>query len=179
MKQSVAIILAAVFIYTVAVHGVLLSLLIQKTKSEVFDKIEKDAFPKSVVAFTFPLKDGQVSDPDFFLEEDREFSYQGKMYDVVKREMQGDKILFYCVQDEKETNLKSLLTGFHGPDKNELPLQNLLHLLKSLTQDYSPVWFNLTSPVIRSSKVFSSLTIFLIEFALPALFQPPEPGGIF
>ena len=36
----------------------------------------------------------------------KEFRYDGKMYDIVKEEMQLDKINFYCVHDEKEDKLE-------------------------------------------------------------------------
>lgn len=36
---------------------------------------------------------------------EREFRFQGKMYDIVRREMHGDTTWYYCVSDEKETEL--------------------------------------------------------------------------
>ncbi len=36
----------------------------------------------------------------------KEFKHNGKMYDIVKEEMQLDKINFYCIHDEKEDKLE-------------------------------------------------------------------------
>ncbi len=174
MKQPVAIILAAVFAYTVGVHGILLSVLIQKTKSEVLDKMEKDALPENAVSLSFPLKDGKVVNPDFSLEEDQEFLYQGKMYDIVKQEIYTDRITYYCLQDQQETNLKALLTSFHLPEKTDLPFNNLLHLLKSLSQDYSLSLFSLVRPVLPKQKGFTMLSVFFNEYPLSRVSPPPE-----
>ncbi len=36
---------------------------------------------------------------------EREIRFRGKMYDVVKEERQDDKLIFYCIHDEKEDKL--------------------------------------------------------------------------
>jgi hypothetical protein len=42
-------------------------------------------------------------------ENDREFCFNGKMYDLVERQNMGDKIIIVCVNDRKETDLFSKL----------------------------------------------------------------------
>jgi len=57
-------------------------------------------------------------------EHSKEFEFEGKMYDVVEKEMVNDSIRFFCWLDEEETELnkrlKSLLTDVY---KNDLPLK--------------------------------------------------------
>ena len=36
----------------------------------------------------------------------KEIRYEGKMYDIVKEEKQTDKIIFYCIHDQKEDKLE-------------------------------------------------------------------------
>src|SRR3989339_594589 len=36
----------------------------------------------------------------------KEIKYEGKMYDIVKEEKRSDRIIFYCIHDEKEDKLE-------------------------------------------------------------------------
>lgn len=64
-------------------------------------------------------------------EHSKEFEFEGKMYDVVEKEIINDSIRFFCWLDEEETELnrrlKSLLTDVYQKDvplklKNDLVL---------------------------------------------------------
>ncbi len=174
MKRSIALFLVVVFAYIAGVHSLLLSVLIQKTKFEVFDQLEKNALPGKTVILSFLLHNGKIADPEFSLEEDQEFSYRGKMYDVVKQAVISNKIIYYCVQDEQETNFKALLTGFHVPEKKDLPFGNLIHLLKSLTLDLLVSSFYVPSPVVNPANHFTLQSILYTEFHLSLVSPPPK-----
>jgi len=48
-------------------------------------------------------------DRDFIRHGNREFTYQGKMYDIVVERRGGDTTFFYCLRDKKEENLLASL----------------------------------------------------------------------
>ncbi len=52
-------------------------------------------------------------------EHSREFEYKGEMYDVIRSEMKGDSIWYWCYWDKKETKLRKelnvLLVNLMGP----------------------------------------------------------------
>ncbi len=60
------------------------------------EKIEVLSISKSVI------NDGKI----FLRINNKEIKYEGKMYDIVKEEKRTDKIIFYCVHDEKEDKLE-------------------------------------------------------------------------
>ena len=49
--------------------------------------------------------DVATNEKDIVWEEEKEFTLQGKMYDVVSRENVNGKEIIYCVDDKKETEL--------------------------------------------------------------------------
>jgi hypothetical protein len=51
----------------------------------------------------------------------REFRYQGKMYDVVRQESRGDTTWYYCIADEKETQLFANLEELVERDLGQNP----------------------------------------------------------
>ena len=68
---------------------------------------------------------------------DHEFEFDGKMYDVVNAEEDGDKIIFHCWDDNKETELNQqlneLLTFEHnGDSEHNKSLNNLSQFMKTL-----------------------------------------------
>lgn len=70
-------------------------------------------------------------------EHDREFEYQGEMYDVVERHIKGDTTYYYCWWDFEETilnqKLQSLLTEIWQSNPNKKEHENhLIALYKSL-----------------------------------------------
>jgi len=70
-------------------------------------------------------------------EHEKEFEYQGEMYDVVKKETDGDTLFFYCWWDKKETKLNKKLEDLttlifqQNPDKQKNE-QRILQYYKSL-----------------------------------------------
>jgi len=61
------------------------------------DKVEVLSISKSVI------NEGKV----FQRINKKEIRYDGKMYDILKEETRSDKIIFYCVHDEKEDKLEN------------------------------------------------------------------------
>lgn len=49
-----------------------------------------------------------------YLVEENEFRLDGKMYDIKKKEQQGNKLVVYCVRDEYEENTLLELQKFFG-----------------------------------------------------------------
>lgn len=66
-------------------------------------------------------------------EEGKEFAYRGKMYDVVKQEIKGDTVYYYCINDIKEEQLFAGLNGIldktmHGDGMKERVLKTIFQL---------------------------------------------------
>jgi len=107
---------------------------------------------------------------------EKEFCYYGHMYDIVRKEKHGDTIIFYCLSDEKETQLFANLNELVKRDMNQNTERKeqrtkLLHLLSSLfLSHYGCVPFVDTTGEAESTNYFFSLKTW-IE---PPLTPPPQ-----
>jgi heat shock protein HspQ len=69
---------------------------------------------------------------------DREFRANGGMYDVVRKEIHGDTTWYYCISDEKETQLFAHLDEAVQRDMNQSPArrQKLERIFQALSSLY-------------------------------------------
>jgi len=77
---------------------------------------------------------GESSTLPFQRIDEHEFRYGGNMYDIVREEARGDTIWYYCLADEKETQLFADLDELVKRDMNQntarhQKIEKLLHLL--------------------------------------------------
>ena len=56
--------------------------------------------------------------------DDNEFLYKGKMYDVVKQQTNGDTIIYYCINDNKEEELFANLNKEVKNNMDTNPVKN-------------------------------------------------------
>lgn len=109
---------------------------------------------------------------------DREFEYQGEMYDVVYREQKGNKHLLWCYHDCKEKEIKEKITrlfafGFQDDvQKNDSQ--------KKLLQFYSGLYFCNTQIQLSQNQtpkkyyIPESFHLILTNFSPPV--PPPKTG---
>ena len=59
--------------------------------------------------------------------EENEFSYHGRLYDIVKKIEKGDSVYYYCHNDKKEENLVKCFTTLIEQNTSESGLTNKLN----------------------------------------------------
>lgn len=91
-----------------------------EVKRFVHEKLEKGVEPKELVTLTF--SNSELNRLRW--EHEREFEYQGQMYDVVEKKIQGDSIVYLCWWDHEETRLKEEMRKILAGAENDLPQQN-------------------------------------------------------
>lgn len=75
-------------------------------KARMHELIENGSAKNQTVILSFEYANGKVNDKHFAYTDDKdEFTYLGCRYDVVKEEVKGNRIYFYCVADNAETQL--------------------------------------------------------------------------
>jgi len=57
--------------------------------------------------------------------DEKEFRYNGSMYDIVREEVKEDSVYFYCILDKKETLLELLFTEHLAKQTRENSPQNI------------------------------------------------------
>lgn len=88
-----------------------------EVKKEVSERMDEGIAPKELVTLTFDP--GELSKIRW--EHEREFEYQGQMYDVVEKKVDGDRTIFICWWDHEETRLKKELNRLLAHQNNDQP----------------------------------------------------------
>lgn len=107
---------------------------------------------------------------------EKEFCYDGHLYDIVRKEKRGNRIVFYCLSDEKETQLFANLDELVKRDMNQNTQRKqqrtrLLHFLNSLFLSHQDdILFVQSSGKAESLKYFFSLK----TWVEPPLTPPPQ-----
>lgn len=132
MKKIVVIAVLLVFLVNTMGYYIVFEYSQYRIKQEMASQLRMGLFHPDLVLLKikFPEKESH-----FRRIEKNEFSYYGKMYDVVIEHKSGDTTLFYCIHDKKEESLLADFTiylrrtGRSGSSSKDNPLQALLHNL--------------------------------------------------
>ena len=113
---------------------------------------------EKVTTLTFQLHEGKIAASDLVFEDDDEFSYQGKMYDVISTEKYKDHITFRCYTDSKETELNTDLcekidAGRDKASEHKERSHIKLAPLDFIANDPCDSYF-LTENIIQSSMIY-------------------------
>jgi hypothetical protein len=114
--------------------------------------------------------------PAFQRVEKHEFRYAGKMFDIVRQESHGDTTWYYCLADEKETqlfaNLDELVKqDMSGNSQHRKHVDELLHLLGVLYFTHSHEEYFICS---NSQKTATFFFFSLKTWDFPPTTPPPE-----
>ncbi len=135
------------------------------------------------------LKDEQLTLLSFSIPEankilkwkhDKEFQYQGQMYDVVKKEIRGDSIFYVCWWDHKETLLNKQLDQLvkinTGSSPHQEKQERALIFLRNLycTLPFSWIIDMYANEQIQFPSYDSPLSFFIVS---PSLL-PPETTSL-
>lgn len=107
LKKIIVIILTSLLIYHSG--GFILiytpaSFLIKKITKEL---IRSQLFDFPAVKFSFSLEEINKGIEGLHWVHEKEFSYNGNMFDIIKKEIIGEKVIFYCFADTKEDLLET------------------------------------------------------------------------
>ena len=106
-------------------------------KSYIKNKLTDNELEKVVV----PNSEMVNGSSDFrFKDENKEFVYKGKLYDIVRQKDDGVHTVFYCINDKKEEGLFAALEEHvqRNTDQNLPRKQNAVGLVKHIVKDALP-----------------------------------------
>ncbi len=95
----------------------------KEVKQKILNKIEKE----DLILLTFTKDEAENLD----WKHSREFEFDGQMYDIIKQEIQGENILYWCWNDNEETKINkqidSLLAFVLGENQQNKENQKRLN----------------------------------------------------
>jgi len=125
MRKTVSIFLLLIFFFQSV--GCLLIFKLQQfqVRQHVKHHILSNLSDNELILIKLPANKRQEGTFPYHFWDSDEFSYAGKMYDVVRQENHKNTIWYYCFPDEKETNILANLDTFvnnqmaHNPTKKK------------------------------------------------------------
>jgi len=143
-------------------------------KKEVHAYLKSHTNDIHLTHFSIQLQKGQFTDERFAWENEDEFEYAGRMFDVIEKRMEGNIMVMHCLEDKKETEL---LRAFEETQKSESQqgksrTASLVQLISTL---YLPV--QVSSLCAISTAIphnFNCYTASVVERAADILTPPPQ-----
>ena len=106
VRKTFTILLVILFIYNTVGFLVVYSFLSNHYKDCGIREAEEFADENEIQILVFDKTDIQNSKVDFRWIESREFKYNGDFYDIIKKEVNENQLILYCISDTKETKLE-------------------------------------------------------------------------
>jgi len=135
MRHAVAISLLFFMLLQAAGYLFVFKLQQHEIRQEIKRQIKAGVPENELVLFKL-ANDARV----FWSIPEREFRANGVMYDVVRKEIHGDTTRYYCLSDEKETQLFAHLDEAVQRDLNQNPAQQ--QKLERILQSFGPLYFS-------------------------------------
>jgi hypothetical protein len=141
MKRIISIIFLGLLVMKIGGYFAFLSIQQIILKEEAKERIIQTFSNRELAKLSFSNEEFAKID---WQEQDKEFYFQGKLYDIVRSEFKGKNHVLYCFSDEKETVIYDKILQISEKQNDELPLKNTM---------------------------VSLLNILLLKYTLPEIFQ--------
>jgi hypothetical protein len=181
MKKLLVISIAILFLYNTVGYLIVFKSFQYGIKEEIKSRIKNNLADKDIVLVKFPLNPDKEQQKLFNWKEDNEFTYNGNMYDVVRKSIVNDTIYYYCINDTKEKDLFGNLDIQVDQNMASNALANNLVKLFKLSVDQSYIFNFSKEAIIQSSKATVSIFILpcYIQVQSDVEIQPPELDSTF
>lgn len=171
IRSGIALMLCGLFIYNSMGYMLVYSAMLSMRKQQAFAEIAR-LKKQPLIAFTFAKTDKSKLESK---KNRLEIKHNGCMYDVVRTQVSGDNITYYCIRDTKEEHLLDQLNLLSKSNGDNNPLQKSASLIidqviKTALMN-TPFQFSHYSTIFRyHSKIIP--TYYSPDMAIPA--PPPQ-----
>ena len=175
MKKILSFVFLLLFLFNIFFYYPVFLILKHEIKSSLSEFNEKNKNPKDIVIFNISPKVAAKLE----WKDKHEFRYNGLMYDVIKREVNGDYITYYCYIDHKEMKLFKGLSHFIKGISNQQHSEkkDSKYSLKEFYKDYFTRKKETVSPKSSQKFIFPKTTFKLCFFVLEKHTPPPKYIG--
>lgn len=172
MQRVLAICLLGVLTWSSASYLFVFVIPRAQIRAEIKERLGGAYKEEDLVLVKIPLALERGASPVFQRFHDREFRYKGRMYDVARSEQHGDTTWYYCIFDEKETELYAELDDLIDEGRRSTPDQQ--NLLQYFAQSLH--WFLVRShPELRTYTRLCVLPAGAYYFSLQTWCDVPDP----
>jgi len=141
MKKALSILFLFIFLYNIAGYFIVFTLQQFSVREEMELYIKKNMADKELERVVVSNTDIAGGSSDFrFKDDNNEFVYKGKLYDIVRQKTDGVNTIFYCINDNNEERLIEGLSQHiqRNTDQNLPAKNNALNLVNNIIKDALP-----------------------------------------
>jgi hypothetical protein len=129
MKKIFSIFLLLIFLFNLAGYFIVFKIMQCSVQQEMKTYLENNPSSKETETIVIPNSELASSSRLKFIDDD-EFTYNGKLYDIVSKKTVNGSTVFYCMNDKQEEKLYAALKDhvMHNTDQN-LPVKDKSNLI--------------------------------------------------
>lgn len=174
MRKSFTLLLLLIILVQVIGYYFAFRLRQVEVRREVYAYLKTHTCDNNLTHFQLQLNNGQLADDRFAWENENEFEFAGKMYDVIERNVAGNNVVLHCLEDKKETELVNAF-GETQKNQSQQSKSRTASLLQILSVLYLPAQVDSLSPAaVTMQHSFTCFTSTIIERAADILTPPPQ-----
>jgi len=166
MRKYISLILLIIILFVSNGYHLYFRYLQNNIKQEVKHEIRKGLSENELTLIVVTSEnEKQIS----WIEQNKEFRYNGSMYDVVKSQTKANKTYYYCINDKKEEKLIANYAR-HNRRRNK----TLLKIRKVLSNKYFPENFSINTKTNNADIYFTEYQQNYTSIYLETLSPPPK-----
>jgi hypothetical protein len=137
MRKLISILLLTSILFNISGYYFTFLIIRQGYKRDFINHLRHDNYSEAVLVLRITDDEILSEHSSFKWMEDNEFRYQGKMYDVISSEKQGNVSVFHCLNDSKEEALMAKYEGLvkHHTDMSLPYKQKSSQLLQQIVKE--------------------------------------------
>jgi hypothetical protein len=176
MRKLLSLLLLSAVLFNICGYYFTFLIIRQGYKHDFISHLKFDAANKDVLVLRISEEEIQSGHSGFKWTDDNEFTYQGKMFDLISNEKQGDTNIFRCLNDKKE---EMLLAKYEGLVKNHtdaaLPYkQKSSRLYNQIVKEAATEKLKRIMIFTVFSELITRYTYSLITFIISPIERPPN-----
>jgi hypothetical protein len=174
MKKIVIILLSFLLLFNSFGYVLVYFEVKQSLRDDAFEKMKDYISEEDLDIIVLNKQDLLPHNIECIFLNDNEIKYKGKLYDIYRKHEEGDKLILYCLNDEKENTVEKIFSSYiedlNTKSSGQPALRNILKTKISvgITPQHSSLFTNQIIEFIRFNNI--SLIINFKEVPTP----PPK-----
>lgn len=176
MKKLISILIVCTLIFHLFGYFAVFKVMQQNVKKQIKTSIKQGIPQEKLHSFRFPADKELQKKMGIRWHEKKEFSYKGKMYDIVYKLQDGNFIIYKCVNDTQE---EALFAGLGIQIKNTLHSDPTKSKTLNILQKFNLLYYTQNQLKIKNSVKetqisFTYKPLFYYNLSQEVLTPPPQ-----
>jgi hypothetical protein len=176
MRKFLSLVLCLVILFNVSGYYIAFKIMHIQARKEMKAYIKNNLDEDELEIIMISDSEISSASSSFRFIKKNEFTYKGKLYDIVHQKIEGSNTTFYCINDKKEEKLFANLDDHIKchTDKYPVSKSRSAQLIKSIVKDALPEKKQILKSQTDSQNILYAYIVNLTEQFIPIILPPPE-----